>query len=514
MKTITKSFAIKVVAMVFFQSMFATSVMAIPDAPIPTTPALKVRSIFSDVYTPISAAYEGWWATAVSEESSATPGNLIKKIDSDCCFGYGLGLHNMTAMTNIHIDIYPATLTSIMFGITSNGDKNKTITLIPNQWNTVDIALSDFTGANLANVGQIGFWEVHGIFYFDNLYFYNSSSNVDTQAPTAFTATKGAVTDSSVELLLNATDDSGNIVYEVTHGTTTLTQSGDSGVEKIFVVTGLNTSTAYSFSVVAKDVTGNAVTSPIVVSATTTGPFPTAPAPTVDALKVISVYSDTYSQAFPYNLELWWATSMTDKLTEGNNYKYITSDCCFGTSELTPRLDVSSMTKLHVDIYPTTVTTISFGLTTSIAGGEYNLALTDLTPGAWKAYDISLTDLKIAHPALVLSDIKQVGFWHLNGNFYFDNIYFYNDATTAITSVAAENKISFYPNPVLDNLTITATSEISQVIVRNLVGQTVKTSLVNGLEKSIDLSAVSAGNYIVTIKLANGLVSNQKFVKL
>jgi len=515
MKTTTKSIAVKIVAMVFFQTMFTPLVMAaIPDAPTPTVSALKVRSVFSDVYTPITATYEGWWATTISEESSAGSGNLVKKIDSDCCFGYGLGLHNMTSMTYIHVDIYPTTITSIIFGITSNGDKNKTITLTPNQWNAIDIPLSEFTGANLANIGQIGFWEIHGVFYFDNLYFYDSSASVDTEAPTAFTATQGSVTDSSVELLLNATDNSGNVVYDVTYGTTTLSKLGDSGVEKSFVVTGLNTSTAYSFSVVAKDVSGNTVSNPIVVNATTTGPFPTAPAPTVDALKVISVYSDTYTQAITYNLDMWWATSMTDKLTGGNNYKFISSNCCFGTSELTPRLDVSAMNKLHVDIYPTTATTISFGVTTSVAGGEYNLPLTNLTPGAWKAYDISLADLKTAHPALVFTDIKQIGFWHLNGDFYFDNIYFYNDTNTGISNVGAENKITLYPNPVKDNLTVSASSEIAQILVSNLVGQTVKSTTVNGLEQSIDLSDVSAGNYIVTIKLANGQLSNQKFVKL
>ena len=516
MKTITKSFAIKVVAMVFFQTMFATTLLAISDAPTPTTPALKVRSIFSDVYTPMSATYQGWWATAISEESSATPGNLIKKIDSDCCFGYGLGLNNMTAMSHIHIDIYPTTITSILFGITSNGDKNKSITLIPNQWNAVDIPLSDFTGADLANVGQIGFWEVHGIFYFDNLYFYDSSSNVDTQAPTAFTATKGVITDTSVELLLNATDNSGNIKYEVTYGTTTLTTSGDSNKEKSFVVSGLNTSTSYSFSVVAKDVTGNTVASPIVVDATTTGPFPTASAPTVDAAKVLSVFSDTYTPARTFTFNLWWATTMDDKLTLGNNYKFITSNCCFGTTGLPDgnRLDVTGMTKLHVDIYPTTATRIDIGMTCCDPNVESMKTITGLVAGQWNSVDMSLADYATQTPSLTLSAIKEIGFWNLNGNFYFDNIYFFNDLSTAISSIADENKISLNPNPVLDNLTISAKTEISQVIVRNLVGQTVKTSKVNGLAKSIDLSAVSAGNYLVTIKLTNGQLYTQKFVKL
>lgn len=516
MKTITKSFAIKFVAIVFFQIMFVASLMAIPDAPAPTAPALKVRSIFSDVYTPITASYEGWWATAISEESSATTGNLIKKIDSDCCFGYGLGLHNMTAMTHIHIDIYPTTITSIIFGITSNGDKNKSITLTPNQWNSIDIPLSDFTGADLTNIGQVGFWEIHGVFYFDNLYFYDSSSNVDTQAPSDFTATKGVITDTSVELLLNATDNSGNIKYEVTYGTTTITTSGDSNVEKSFVVNGLNISTPYSFSVVAKDVTGNTVASPIVVNANTTGPFPTAAVPTVDASKVISVYSDTYTPARNFTFNLWWATTMDDKLTLGNNYKFITSNCCFGTTGLPEgeRLDVTGMNNLHVDIYPTTATRIDIGMTCCDPNVESMKTITGLVAGQWNSVNIPLADYTTQTPSLTLSAIKEIGFWNLNGNFYFDNIYFFNDVSTATPNVSFEHKITLFPNPVTDKIIISANSEIAQIMVRNLVGQTIKSTAVNGLEKSIDFSDVNSGNYIVTINLANGQISNLKFVKL
>jgi hypothetical protein len=62
-------------------------------------------------------------------------------------------------------------------------------------------------------------------------------------------------------------------------------------------------------------------------------------------------------------------------------------------------------------------------------------------------------------------------------------------------------------------LTIAAQSDITEVIIRNLVGQTVMNVSVNGFEKSVDLSNVAAGNYFVTVKMANGQVSTQKFVK-
>jgi beta-glucanase (GH16 family) len=95
---------------------------------------------------------------------------------------------------------------------------------------------------------------------------------VDTQIPINFTATVGNVTSSSVELLLNATDNSGNVVYNVTYGGTTITSAGASGVQKSLVISGLNSNTNYTFSVAASDISGNnATNNSIVLNATTTG---------------------------------------------------------------------------------------------------------------------------------------------------------------------------------------------------------------------------------------------------
>lgn len=95
---------------------------------------------------------------------------------------------------------------------------------------------------------------------------------LDTQIPINFTATVGNVTSSSVQLLLNATDNSGNIVYNVTYGSTTVTSAGTSGVQKSLVISGLNSNTNYTFSVAASDISGNnATNNSIVLNATTTG---------------------------------------------------------------------------------------------------------------------------------------------------------------------------------------------------------------------------------------------------
>ena len=97
------------------------------------------------------------------------------------------------------------------------------------------------------------------------------STTNDTQPPTGFTATLGAVTGNSVELLLNVSDNSGTVVYNVTYGTSNVSVSNASGVQKSLLITALTPATNYSFSITASDLAGNkASNNPIVLSTTTT----------------------------------------------------------------------------------------------------------------------------------------------------------------------------------------------------------------------------------------------------
>jgi beta-glucanase (GH16 family) len=93
----------------------------------------------------------------------------------------------------------------------------------------------------------------------------------DTQAPTNFTATVGTISGSSVELLLKATDDSGNVTYNVTYGTSgTASTFSPSGTQKSLVISNLSQNTNYTFTIRATDATGNpALNNPVVLNATT-----------------------------------------------------------------------------------------------------------------------------------------------------------------------------------------------------------------------------------------------------
>jgi beta-glucanase (GH16 family) len=95
---------------------------------------------------------------------------------------------------------------------------------------------------------------------------------LDTQAPTNFTAAVGAVTSSTVELLLNANDNSGTVVYNIVYSGGSISLANASGVQKSVIVPNLSPNTNYSFSISASDLAGNAfVSNPITLNATTTG---------------------------------------------------------------------------------------------------------------------------------------------------------------------------------------------------------------------------------------------------
>ena len=342
--------------------------------------------------------------------------------------------------------------------------------------------------------------------YIDNIVYTPDVVVPDTEAPTAFTATAGAVSSSDVVLKLNATDNSGNVKYTITYGSTVLNTSGTSGVEKQFTVTGLTASTAYNFSVVCKDAAGNpAANNPIVVPVTTSAAMAAAPVPTVAAENVKSVFSDTYTPV-PSTLQDWYGNTFSTVSLGGNETLKNTTVCCFGYEFTAKPINISAMTRMHVDIYPVTLPTITVGL---VANGEYKKSNIGLTAGQWNSIDFPLSDFT----GIDLTQVNQVGFWEMNGTFYLDNLYFYNNSGAGFNT---EKMISIncYPNPVINKLTITSPVEMSELNILNVLGQSIKSVVVNGLSQTIELNDVAAGNYFVVAKMKNGGVSTQKFSKL
>jgi hypothetical protein len=320
--------------------------------------------------------------------------------------------------------------------------------------------------------------------------------------------------------LLKATDNSGAVTYTIKYGTTTLSTTGTSAVQKSYIVTGLTPETIYNFSVDAKDATGNAAANnPITVSATTIkgSVFGPAPVPSLLAANVISIFSDPYTNVAT-GFDMWYATTMTETTIDTDKIKSVKStaaNAAFGTPNINPEVDLtaSNMEKLHADIYPTVATTMSLGVVT--ATGECKLPLT-LIPNQWNSIDLSLTTLKANNPASDLSKVKQVGFWLVNGTYYLDNLLFYKgtyETQTGINDLTTKKSVTVYPNPVQDVFRLSSDVIIEQLVVRNLAGQIMLISKLNANEASIHVGDFAPGSYFVTIKMSNGRFENHKIIK-
>jgi hypothetical protein len=99
------------------------------------------------------------------------------------------------------------------------------------------------------------------------------------------------------------------------------------------------------------------------------------------------------------------------------------------------------------------------------------------------------------------------------GTIYIDNISF-SDGTTAVKNTYADKTIQVYPTVFKSYLTVKSESEMNQVVVRNLTGQTLREFDMSGLSQKIELSDLISGNYLITVSLSNGRLSTQKIVKL
>ena len=542
MKKITR-FQLVLAAMI---ALATVAVSAQPSTSATTPPALSsgnVISIFSDAFTNVTGTdfFPNWGQSTLYSASTIGTSDHIIKYSNMNYQGIQIGSAQVcTSMKYLHLDVWTNDANAATFPIGiiwTGGEKTVTKTIATNgSWTSLDIPLSEFTGAVLSSVIQFKFqsneWFSLGVagstskyttVYLDNIYFWSDAS-ADTQAPTGFTATAVKGLGSDIMLKLNATDNSGALNYTITYGTTTLTTTGVSGVEKDYTVTGLSGSTAYSFSVTCKDAAGNvAANSPIVVPITTGSSLPASPTPTVAVANVKSVYSDAYTASvtnFVYLTQQWWNStwSAVTLADAGNALKLIATTAGGGGGGIQfDPLTITGMTNLHFDVYPATdaaSATIKYCVTPT--GTWYVLPTptnhSTLTANVWNSFDIPVSSLASGASTLP----TQVGFGTFSGpgTFYIDNVVFYKGTWTfanGINDVLAAPAIQCYMKS--NNLIVSCESQMSEVTVRNLLGQNIKTEVANTNSKTIDLSGLVSGNYIVVAKMTNGQVSTQKFVK-
>lgn len=346
----------------------------------------------------------------------------------------------------------------------------------------------------------------------------------DTESPRAFTATTTNTLSTSVSFLLNATDNSGIITYIITFGSqpTVITIKKASGIEMSYTVNDLLPATNYSFFIIAKDATGNvAANAPIVLTATTRNGVTSAPVPTIDANSVTSIFSDNYNSINgtlfnPMGIQNTVVSSI--QVSGNTTLRYSFFD--FEETELGSDLDLSylGMTNVHFDVWSEDETSLKLSLINRTPDSESTYTVPVLVKEQWNMYDLplsvftnqsgfkanSICKLRFEGSGNSGTDLKTV---------YIDNIFFWGPPTY-LRPLSNDENITYFPNPVTDRMTILSKTEISQITVRNLLGQTLKNLHADGYEKAVDLTSLSTGNYLVTVKLVNGVSSIFKCIKL
>lgn len=146
-------------------------------APVPTTPATDVTSIFSNTYTNVAGTdFNPNWGQATVVTQVPIAGNNTLRYGG---LNYqGVAFAAPISVTNrnfLHLDFYSANSTSLKVYLISAGPVETPYTLtVPTTagWNSVNIPLTSFAPVNLGALIQMKF-DGNGDIYLDNIYFRN-----------------------------------------------------------------------------------------------------------------------------------------------------------------------------------------------------------------------------------------------------------------------------------------------------------------------------------------------------
>ncbi len=392
----------------------------------PTWPANQVKAMYSPTYD-ADCGFGDWGGGPVYNQEEFGKKYILGDWGFFGMVDFSL---NCLMMEKLHYDIWIENDATIRFvPIWGGAEQGITKSLTGQQWNSIDIDLSEYTSVtDWGNVYQMKIDQAYNLtFWVANAYFYRETAIVDTEAPTAFTASVAEVGFYSVKVTAQASDNSGAVNFAVKNGEEVLaTGAAATGVATTITINNLASGTAYNLSVVAYDDANN-TTSPIALNATTK--FVPAPiVPDFNAKDVLPVFTDAMAGG-PTDIHSggwgettqheWLQIAPNDKVFYAQNFNYAGWHSWGGGD-----IDASEMDFLHVDIYSTGMTQVSV---TPISHdptreGDYDVSL---TPNAWTSVDIPLS--AYAANNIEWNKIFQFKFFDaVGGNeLMIDNVYFF-----------------------------------------------------------------------------------------
>lgn len=297
---------------------------------------------------------------------------------------------------------------------------------------------------------------------------------------------------------------------------TTKTNDGTGAGSFTSSLTGLSASTLYYVRAYATNASGTSYGTQ--VSFTTTAPA--APGISLNASNVISLYSGVYTNVVAQTAAIFnpnWGqasnhpANMTQPSLSGDTaLQYVNSGSYQGI-DTGVDLNVSTMNKLHIEIYSTTLTSITLNAITITGGTVERSKVLPLTLNAWNSFDILMTDFI----GLDFTKFRQFKFHIPVGsstisNLVVDNILFYKQDTWVGTNSTTWTTGSNWASGAVP----TATSDVVIASSANqpVIGSNVSISSLT-IKSGTTLTVNSGVNLIVTGAITNlGTISNSGLI--
>jgi len=175
---------------------------------------------------------------------------------------------------------------------------------------------------------------------------------------------------------------------------------------------------------------------------TATGPATAAPVPTRPQVDVVSLFSNTYTNA---TIDTWSAVwdqaDVADVVIAGNAAKHYTNLVFAGVEFTTTPVNATAMTSMHLDVYPSGATPlkvklVDFGANGAFGGGddtEHEVTV-PVTAGVWNSLDIPFANFT---GLTGRSKLAQMIISGGSASMYFDNIYFFRTVVPTSPPAAA-----------------------------------------------------------------------------
>ena len=323
----------------------------------------------------------------------------------------------------------------------------------------------------------------------------------DTTAPTAPTLSASGITATTTNLSwTGATDNVAVTGYDVYKGTTLL---GSTTTATTFAVTGLTASTAYTFTVKAKDAAGNVSVGSNTVSVTTlanTVTYCTSTSSITTDEKIGKVVFGTISNISTGTAGYEDFTALSTNVVRGTTY----------TITITPNW-TSTVYKEGYAVY---IDYNGNGVFTDAGEKVWTKAASTTTP-VTGTFTIPATATLGATRMRVQMDYNAIPTSSC-GSFTYGQV---EDYTVNITSTAKENTTSnnaitftLYPNPVNGNvLNIANLEQASDYRIFNMMGQELGKGRIEN-EGTINVETLTLGTYLIEVSNENG-TTTKRFIK-